>query len=580
MRGIFKIITAVLLCAALLSLTALPAATVQAASRSLKVLAIGNSFSSDAMEHLYGIAADCGADEIVLGNLYIGGCSLATHRSNADNNRAAYEYYKNTTGSWERRDNTTMQYGITDEAWDVITIQQVSGYSGLADTYNADIDSLISYIYANKTNSRAKIGWHMTWAYQSGSNHGDFPKYNNDQMTMYEAIVSAVESKILTNRFIDLVIPSGTAVQNVRSSYIGDTLTRDGYHLSYNLGRYIAAMTWLKTITGWSIDDVTYVPNSAEIPEEYLPVIKEAVNNAVTTPYSVTESSYKTKPEYDYSGYNLLDWQPTANAYWNSGDTNMHSTLVSSENSSASNLKYFVSSKRMFTKEDIPYGSVIVVDPGYQYRPEGWKELGRQTNREGNVSAERIVVNEDWWGDYTYRAFNVSALGSSTDISGIWEEAASHFRIFIPKSDEKAITSFRIGELEANISDFDITLTLPEGSDATALSPEIIISEKASVSPSSGEAVDFTNPVVYTVTAEDGSKAQYTVTISVPISVIPGDITSDGVVNVSDVVALRTFIMAETAPGEFQLKACDFNNDGSLNVSDVVALRTLIMNSQ
>ena len=58
-------------------------------TRSLKILAIGNSFSVDAMEHLYGIAKDGGVENVLLGNLYIGGCSLATHAKNiAEENNA------------------------------------------------------------------------------------------------------------------------------------------------------------------------------------------------------------------------------------------------------------------------------------------------------------------------------------------------------------------------------------------------------------------------------------------------------------------------------------------------------------
>ena len=40
-------------------------------STSIKVLAIGNSFSVDAIEYLYGVLVDLGYEEIVLGNLYI-----------------------------------------------------------------------------------------------------------------------------------------------------------------------------------------------------------------------------------------------------------------------------------------------------------------------------------------------------------------------------------------------------------------------------------------------------------------------------------------------------------------------------
>ena len=57
----------------------------------------------------------------------------------------------------------------------------------------------------------------------------------------------------------------------------------------------------------------------------------------------------------------------------------------------------------------------------------------------------------------------------------------------------------------------EISIIVPETSDITALAPEIDISPGATISPASGSTQNFTNPVTYTVTAEDGSTETYTV---------------------------------------------------------------------
>ncbi|QHI69374.1 DUF4886 domain-containing protein [Tichowtungia aerotolerans] len=263
--------------------------------RSIRILAIGNSFSVDGLEHAYSIATNAGIQEVTLGNLVIGGCSLERHWRSAKADITDYNYRKNTSGTWIDRRNSTMEYGLLDEPWDIITIQQVSHCSGLPETYNADLDHLITYINSRKTNPDAKLGWQMIWAYQQDSSHGGFAKYDKDQMTMYNAIVTAVTKKIAPNKAFDFIIPSGTAIQNMRTSYIGDTLTRDGFHMSLNLGRYIVGMTWVKTLTGASIEEVSWVPDATEVPKTLLPVIKEAVNNAIQTPFAITESSYTEK---------------------------------------------------------------------------------------------------------------------------------------------------------------------------------------------------------------------------------------------------------------------------------------------
>ncbi|VAW14721.1 hypothetical protein MNBD_BACTEROID03-1352 [hydrothermal vent metagenome] len=61
-----------------------------------------------------------------------------------------------------------------------------------------------------------------------------------------------------------------------------------------------------------------------------------------------------------------------------------------------------------------------------------------------------------------------------------------------------------------------IAATLPSNTDQTALAPEIRVSEKAGISPTGAQ--DFTDPIAYTVTAEDGSTAIYTITITIALT--------------------------------------------------------------
>lgn len=58
-------------------------------------------------------------------------------------------------------------------------------------------------------------------------------------------------------------------------------------------------------------------------------------------------------------------------------------------------------------------------------------------------------------------------------------------------------------------------MSLPTGTDVTALQPTIVVSDLATVSPASGEEQDFTDPVTYTVTAEDETTQEYVVTVTV-----------------------------------------------------------------
>jgi hypothetical protein len=86
-------------------------------------------------------------------------------------------------------------------------------------------------------------------------------------------------------------------------------------------------------------------------------------------------------------------------------------------------------------------------------------------------------------------------------------------------SSDKQITSFKfttplaVGVINENAK--TITVEVPKNTDVTLLVPTITISEYATISPNSNVAQNFTYPVSYTVTAEDGSTANYIVTVTV-----------------------------------------------------------------
>ncbi len=96
------------------------------------------------------------------------------------------------------------------------------------------------------------------------------------------------------------------------------------------------------------------------------------------------------------------------------------------------------------------------------------------------------------------------------------------------KSSEKSITSFKFEADNNDALSGDVTeavdkathttiLTVPYGTEVTALKPSISLSAGATVTPASGTAGDFTNPVSYTVMAEDDTTQVYTVTVTVEL---------------------------------------------------------------
>ena len=232
------------------------------AQEPVRILAIGNSFSQDAVEqNLHELAAAEGIPTII-GNMYIGGCTLERHLENARENRAAYAYRKiGLDGVKHNRPKTTLLEALADERWDYVSVQQASGYSGQYATYEASLPELLAFLRAHLPAS-TEIILHQTWAYAADSEHKHFPHYNNDQQQMFRAIVDA-NRRVSKTYKLKRVVPSGVAVQRARGQ-VGDCLTRDGYHLDLTFGRYVAACTWFETIFGRSVVGNAYAPKGVD----------------------------------------------------------------------------------------------------------------------------------------------------------------------------------------------------------------------------------------------------------------------------------------------------------------------------
>lgn len=216
----------------------------------IKVLAFGNSFSNDGTTLIPQIAEADGTD-LRVADCSIGGCSLERHYGNMFNGTTDYSfYYRNPAGS-KIFSNVSMQQALLATDWDYITIQQVSGKSGLIDTFEPYLSELLAYF--KEMCPDAKILFHATWAYAQDSTHADFPTYNSNQTTMHEAIEDTYLAVSQNYGFIPL-IPTGDAIRRARATSMGDNFNRDGYHLN-DKGRLVAALTWYETFTGISALD-------------------------------------------------------------------------------------------------------------------------------------------------------------------------------------------------------------------------------------------------------------------------------------------------------------------------------------
>lgn len=259
-------------------------------AKQIKLLTIGNSFSEDAVENYLYDLVKANGDTIIIGNMYIGGCSLERHYNNFKTNSTDYSFRKIVDGKMTRTADFTLQEAFENEKWDYVSYQQVSQNSGIYETYFPYIDSLIVFARKEIDNPNLKIILHSTWAYSQDATHSGFANYGKNQLRMYREIVETT-AKVAQKINADLLIPAGTAIQNGRTSSLGDTFCRDGYHLELNYGRYTAACTWFEKLFGISAIGTTFIPEN--ITAAQAKIAQYAAHYAVRNPNEVTSLKHR-----------------------------------------------------------------------------------------------------------------------------------------------------------------------------------------------------------------------------------------------------------------------------------------------
>ena len=284
--------------------------------KSLKILVMGDQSAKDAWEFFPQIAKEAGIDikiSILCMNVNKSQqASINSHRWQSYN----YTHYQNTGDGWKTlTTNTSRTSVLKSENWQYVVFNQCIWDSGKADTINAGDNTFLAELCRTVKNdipgTKEKCLWMQTWAYENNSRNNlfnGFKDYGENQMQMYEAINSAIQScvvteyyfkqrkeadKVATNALKDSVIPVGTAVQNMREAYWSDGLTRDAEYLS-NTGKVLAALMLFKSVTGYDINDLELSDPVFDHARPHLGVIKESVNNAYLNPYAVTPSVYNT----------------------------------------------------------------------------------------------------------------------------------------------------------------------------------------------------------------------------------------------------------------------------------------------
>lgn len=249
----------------------------------MKILSIGNSFSIDTMSYIPDIARSAGVTNIYFGNLFIPGCSIARHYRNATEDLSEYIFYTNDGSGWEKTPEVSIRQALLQQ-WDIISIQHGTGDGSCytkPESYQ-HLEALIAYVKKLAIGT-PRIAFNMAWVAEQNCGRREITTFGGDQMRMYEALTD-LTSRLVAPQ-VDVLSPAGTAIQNARTVF-EEKLTRDDFHLSLGMGRYIAGLTFMAALTGLDLDRVTFAPEG--VTEEAQQMAKQAVVAALAQPFKQT----------------------------------------------------------------------------------------------------------------------------------------------------------------------------------------------------------------------------------------------------------------------------------------------------
>ena len=241
---------------------------------SINILILGHSFASDCTQNLPAIALEAGMKDVRVGRFVKANCSLEEHWNYFQADSSCF-YSECAPGSkkFVRQEKSVRQV-LEETEWDYIVFQNSLENEGRYETVQPFLDNLIEefdIIAGENEHKKPVYCWNMFWPIskllEDGSNSRATYRlsfYDNSSEKAFEAYKKTA-ARVVAETAVSRVIPVGLAIMDARASTYNTPeekeFTRDGYHLSYAKGRWIAASCWyqyfLAPVSGIDVCNLT-----------------------------------------------------------------------------------------------------------------------------------------------------------------------------------------------------------------------------------------------------------------------------------------------------------------------------------
>lgn len=271
----------------------------------LKIMILGSSRSVNTFHLLYQVFKDQMPDqELVLGVMYYSGCSMSMHANFIKNGQSVYDYYRNTSGTWEIFSDSSMEMGLRDQAWDVILLQ--AGTGDVQNNMNEKDRTFLKEFVDKNVKTPHELWWHSTWTNSTDPALYDFSKTSLhpstvDQFKQLTSTNDAAKQYVLNDPMFAGHITSGTPMMYaLKVLEVPEVdMYRDHTHLS-DYGCLLVGYAWYAQFTGNPVTQINLdlIPKNLrqkeykslgdmQVTEEMKQVIIKTVDYTLNNPWAV-----------------------------------------------------------------------------------------------------------------------------------------------------------------------------------------------------------------------------------------------------------------------------------------------------
>ena len=257
---------------------------------SVRILILGHSFGADCTQRLPELALEAGMDDVYVARFVKANCSLEEHWNFYQSDSTCF-FFDCPSGQTTFKKKPCSIREAMQQEWDYVIFQNSLENEGRYETTQPYLDRFIEEFKVQAQENGHKVpqfGWNLFWPIskllEDGSNSQATYRlsfYGNSSKKAWKAYRKCARN-VLAKTEISFVIPVGAAIMAARSSKYNTPeqkeFTRDGYHMSYSVGRYIAASAWYQVllfpISGIKVSEL---PVGNAIPDGLKKIAQDAV---------------------------------------------------------------------------------------------------------------------------------------------------------------------------------------------------------------------------------------------------------------------------------------------------------------